>query len=327
MRILILGGTVFLGRHIAQAALERGHEVTLFTRGLHGAELFAGEVERLRGDRSKDLGALRGRSWEAAVDTSAYTAAAARAAGAALTDAVEHYGFVSSGNAYVDWPREPIDEASPTWTEGEDYGAQKALGERALQELLPGRVALLRAGLIVGPHDNVWRLPWWVQRVARGGEVLAPGRPDRPLQLVDARDLAAFGLDLAEQRVAGAFNCTGPLGQVTMGELLETIRDATRSDATFTWVPDDELAVTGIEAWTEMPLWVPEEGNAGVFAMAADRAQTAGLRSRPVAETVADVAAWLAAGGEPVDWRTEVRATGLDPRRERQVLAAHRAMG
>src|SRR3954452_11820702 len=196
MRMLLLGGTVFLGRHVAAEALARGHEVTLFHRGRHGADLFP-EAEHLVGDRSGDLGALEGGRWDAAVDTSGYRAADVAASSALLAAAgVEHLAFVSTCNVYPGWPAEPVSEETPVWTEGDDYGPNKAASEREAEAALPGRVAALRAGLLCGPHDNVYRLPWWVQRIARGGEVLAPGDPERHVQLIDVRDLAAWIVDL-----------------------------------------------------------------------------------------------------------------------------------
>jgi nucleoside-diphosphate-sugar epimerase len=316
MRIVILGGTVFLGRHVAAEALARGHELTLYTRGLHGADLF-GEAEHVRGDRA-DLAPLRGRAWDAAIDTSGYDGA--HVAASARLD-VGHYVFVSSCNVYRDWPDRPVDEDSPTWLEGDDYGQQKAASERAAEAALPGRVASVRAGLIVGPHDNVFRLPWWVRRIAEGGVVPAPGDPAQPLQLIDARDLAAWMLDLAERRVAGAFNGTAPIGQTTFGALLDLARAATGSDAEPRWIPDASLEAAGVVPWTELPLWLPAS-HAGTWRVGTQRAQAAGLRCRPVAGTVADVAAWLREGPELPDWRAEHRPSRMSAEREAELLRA-----
>ena len=294
-RILVLGGTVFLGRHVAAEALARGHELTLFTRGIHGAELFP-DAERLRGDRSKDVSALRGRAFDAVIDTCGYKPADV-AASAGAVDA--HYVFVSSINAYPGWPAEAVGEDTPAWDGGpEEYGPDKVRCELAAEAALPGRVAVVRAGLIVGPHDNVFRLPWWVRRIREGGTVPAPGRPERELQIIDARDLAGWMLDLAERRVAGTFNGTGPPGMTTMGELLGAAVDATGSDARLRWIPDAALRSAGAEPWMELPLWAPEDEMAGTWLVGTERAQAAGLRCRPAAETVADVAAWLRVGGE-----------------------------
>jgi nucleoside-diphosphate-sugar epimerase len=315
MRLLVLGGTVFLGRHVVAEALARGHAVTLFTRGLHGGDLFP-EAEHVRGDRA-DVAPLRGGSWDAAIDTSGYEPEhVAASAGLELG----HYVFVSSVNAYPDWPERPVDEASPVWESGVDYGPKKVAGERAAEAAMPGRVASVRAGLIVGPHDSVFRLPWWVRRIARGGVVPAPGDPGRPVQVIDARDLAAFLLDLAERRVAGTFNGTAPIGQTTMGELL-----GAAGAAELRWISDEALEAAGVEPWTELPLWLPERF-LGTWAVGTERAQAAGLRCRPVAETVADVRAWLAAGGEAElgDWNAEVRPPPMAPERERELLALGR---
>jgi nucleoside-diphosphate-sugar epimerase len=185
-------------------------------------------------------------------------------------------------------------------------------------------VASVRAGLICGPQDNIFRLPWWVQRIAAGGDVVALGDPDRAVQLVDARDLAAWMLDLAEQRVAGAFNGTAPPGATTMREALEAAVQATGGGARLHWVPDDVLVAHEVEAWDELPLWIPAETAAGTWAVGTDRAQAAGLRCRPVAETVADTWAWLHDGGAAAmgDWRAENRPRGLTPERERELIAA-----
>lgn len=320
MRLLVLGGTVFLGRHAAAEALRRGHEVTVFHRGRHGADLFEGEAEHVLGDRGGDLAPLRGRSWDAAIDTSGYQPADV-ARSSALD--VGHLVFVSTANVYPAWPAEPVDEDSPVWTEGDDYGPLKAACERAAAEALPGAVASVRAGLLCGPHDNIFRLPWWIRRIAAGGDVVAPGDPRRTVQLVDARDLAAWMLDLAEGRVAGVFNGTAPAGRTTMGEVLEAAVQATGGGASLRWVPDEVLVEHGVEPWDELPLWLPADGGAGTWAIGTERAEAAGLRCRPVADTVADTWAWLRGGaGDIGDWHAENRPRGLSAERERELLAA-----
>jgi 2'-hydroxyisoflavone reductase len=323
MRLLLLGGTVFLGRHVTAEALRRGHEVTLFHRGRHGAELFP-EAEHVLGDRGGDLAALRGRAWDATIDASGY-----EPADVARSSALElgHLVFVSTCNVYPAWPAEPVDEDSPVWTDGDDYGPKKAACERAAEAALPGRVAQVRAGLLCGPHDNIFRVPWWVRRIAAGGDVLAPGDPERAVQLVDARDLSSCMLDLAERGVAGAFNGTAPPGRTTMDEALAAAVEATGSDARLRWVADDVLETHGVEPWDELPLWIPEVTGAGTWAVGTDRAQAAGLRCRPVADTIADVWAWLRDGGEAQlpDWRAALRPRGLTAERERELLAAARS--
>ena len=318
MRILILGGTVFLGRHVAAEALARGHAVTLFHRGRHGVNLFP-EAERVLGDRGGDLGGLRGRRWDAIVDTSGYEPE--HVAESAALDA-GHYVFVSSLNAYADWPARPVREDSPAWQElrGE-YGPKKAAAERAAEAAMPGRVAVVRAGLLVGPHDNIFRLPWWVRRLTRGGTVPAPGDPERRLQLIDARDLATWMLDLAERRVGGVFNGTGPPGQTTIAQVLETAAAATRGGARLRWVPDHVLKACGVEEWVELPLWSTA---AGTWEAGTRRAQAAGLSPRPVGDTVRDVAAWLRAGGARAleDFGATHRPAEMSAQREAELLAA-----
>jgi len=320
MRLLVLGGTIFLGRHVTAEALARGHEVTVFHRGRNGADLFP-EAEHALGDRGGDLGALQGRAWDAAVDTSGY-----EPEDVARSSALDlgHLVFVSTCNVYPSWPEEPVDEDTPVWTEGDGYGPKKAACERAAEAAMPGRVASIRAGLICGPNDNVFRLPWWVRRMAAGGDVVAPGDPDRTVQLVDARDLAAWMLDLAEQRVAGAFNGTAPAGVTTMGEVLGAAVAATGSGARLHWIADDVLVAHEVAAWDELPLWIPMADGAGTWAIGTARAQAAGLRCRPVTDTVADVWSWLRDGGEAqlTDWRADVRPRGLSAEREAELLAA-----
>ena len=324
MRVLVLGGTVFLGRHVAAEALSRGHEVTLLHRGRHGADVLP-EAEHLLADRTGDLSVLHGRSWDVAVDTSGYEPEVVAASTARLRDGgLTHLVFVSSANVYPAWPSEPAGEDAPVWTEGDDYGPLKAACEREIERTMPGRVSSVRAGLICGPEDNIFRLPWWVRRIAAGGEVLAPGDPERTVQLIDARDLAAWMLDLAEHGRAGAFNGTAPAGVTTMAEVLEAAIRATGSDARLTWVPDDDLVAAGVEPWDELPLWLPERQFPGTWQLGTERAQAAGLRCRPVAETVADTWSWLDGGGEArlSEWRAEYRPRGLSPERERALLDA-----
>lgn len=317
MRTLILGGTVFLGRHVAAEALARGHELTLFTRGLHGR---IDGAEHLTGDRTGDLSALEGREWDVVIDTSGYVAEHVARSSALLGGA--HLVFVSSVNAYPGWPEGPVDEDSPVWERGDDYGPQKVASERAAAEAQPGRVASVRAGLICGPHDNIFRLPWWVKRIAAGGRVPAPGDPARTVQLIDARDLAAWMLDLGERRVPGVFNGTAPRGRTTMGEVLRAAVTATGSGAELVWIPDERLLEAGVEPWTELPLWLPARGT---WEVGTERAQAAGLRCRPVAETVADVWAWLREGGEAeLDaWRSEHRPRPMSAEREAELLTLH----
>jgi 2'-hydroxyisoflavone reductase len=321
MRLLILGGTVFLGRHVAAEALGRGHAVTLLHRGRHGAELFP-KAEHLLTDRTADLSVLDGRRWDAAIDTSGYQPADVQASSERLAGTVDHLGFVSTCNVYPAWPSEQVSEDSAVWREGDDYGPAKAACERAAEAAMPGRVAHYRAGLLCGPHDNVFRLPWWVRRIARGGDVPAPGDPRRTVQLVDVRDLARWFVDLAEQRRSGVFNATAPAGVTTMGEVLEAAVAATGSGARLRWTPEESLLAAGVEPWTELPLWGPEGEMGGTWRVDATRAKSEGLRCRPASETVADVSAWLRDGGEDrlPAWGAEARPADMPPERERELL-------
>ncbi|HEV3468008.1 MAG TPA: SDR family oxidoreductase [Pyrinomonadaceae bacterium] len=332
MKLLILGGTLFLGRHLVGEASARGHEVTIFNRGRRNPELFP-EVERLRGDRDGGLDALRGRSWDAVVDTSGYVPRVVRASAELLADAVGLYVFVSSVSAYADFSR-PFDEDSPAATmpdetveevNGETYGPLKVLCERAAEAAMPGRVLVLRPGLIVGPHDPTVRFSYWTARVARGGEVLAPGDPARRIQFVDARDLAAWTLRMAEAGRPGLYNAAGPDYALTMGRFLEECRAASASDASFTWVGEQFLLERGVEPWSELPLWMPESSEKHRYFLRADigRALAFGLTFRPLRETIRDTLAWQReTEGQPLPSKPGLPQPDvtLKPERERELL-------
>ena len=236
MNLLILGGTIFLGRYLVEAALARGHQVTLFNRGQHNSELYP-DVEKLRGDRDGGLDVLRGRRWDAVVDTSGYVPRVVRASAELLADAVEHYTFISSISVYPHFRSVGLDESAPVGTlddptveeiTGESYGPLKALCEQAVEQALPGRTLVIRPGLIVGPHDYSDRFTYWVRRVAQGGELLAPAHPDWHTQIIDVRDLAEWTLRMVERRQTGVYNATGPEYDLTFGQLLETCRSGQR---------------------------------------------------------------------------------------------------
>jgi 2'-hydroxyisoflavone reductase len=322
MKILVLGGTVFLGRYIVETALARGHQVTLFNRGRHNPSLFP-DVEKLRGDRNADLTSLRSRSFDAVLDTSGYTPTQASAVAETLNGDVAHYTFISSVSVYREFPPgNAFDEAAPLAAGNDGYGPLKARSEEVLEAAFPGRVAHVRPGLIVGPHDPTDRFTYWPRRVAAGGHVLAPGRPERPIQFVDVRDLADWCVRLGEARHVGAFNAVGPATKLTMGQLLDECRAVSGSDAGFTWVPDAELTAAGVGPWTELPLWIPEDDpNFGGMLLADNRrAVAAGLTFRPVAETIQATLAW--------DRRQEgsaapspIRITPIAREREAELLA------
>jgi 2'-hydroxyisoflavone reductase len=320
MKLLVLGGTIFLGRHIVDAALARGHAITLLTRGRHGNALFPA-AERLVGDRDGDMSALRGRGFDAVVDCSGYRPDQLARTVEALGATTPRYTFVSSISAYAAFaPDVRYDEQAPLAAGDAGYGALKARAEETIAAALPGRVAIVRPGLIVGPHDPTGRFTYWPQRVARGGPVLAPGRPQRPIQFIDARDLAAWCVQLAETRVVGAFNAVGP--RLPMAEFLDACRDVAASNARFAWIGDEALLALGVAPWTGLPMWLPESDPSFGGMMLADlsRACAAGLVTRPARATIADTLAW---SREPraADADTSKLAATLAPAREAQILA------
>lgn len=323
MDLLVIGGTVFLGRTIVEAALARGHTVTLFNRGQHNPELFPG-IEKLHGDRRDSLTLLRDRRWDAVIDPSGYVPRVVRASAELLGGAVEHYTFISSVSVYADEATPNQDESARVATIPDEtvetidertYGALKALCEQAAERAMPGRVLSVRAGLIVGPHDPTDRFTYWPHRIAQGGEVLVPDGPACRTQFIDVRDLAEWILRMAEARRAGVYNVTGPAEPVTLGELFSTCKAESGSDATFTWASEDFLLAQGVQPWVELPVWVPEK-EAGVMRVSIARALAAGLTFRPLAETVRATLDWDAAR-PPHDWRA-----GIKPEREREVLQA-----
>jgi 2'-hydroxyisoflavone reductase len=324
VRLLVLGGTLFLGRHVVEAALARGHEVVILNRGLRNPQLFP-QIEKLRGDRDGDLSALRGRTFDAVIDPSGYKPEQVRAVADVLGGTIAHYTFISSISVYRQFlPHRSYDESAALAEGDQGYGALKARCEEALVEALPGRVARVRPGLIVGPHDPTDRFTYWPRRVARGGDVLAPGRPGRPVQLIDVRDLAEWCLRLAEHRRAGAFNAVGPRSTLTMGQLLDDCAAVSQSAARFTWMPDQDLLAAGAKPWTELPLWIPENDPEVGGMLLADnrRAVAAGLTFRPLIDTIRATLMWDRREGAAVD-DGPIRVTPLDPKREVELLAAH----
>jgi nucleoside-diphosphate-sugar epimerase len=322
LRLLILGGTKFLGRHTAEQALARGHEVALFTRGVTNPELFP-EAEHLTGDRDGNLEALPSGTWDAVADMSGYVPRVVRASAELLSDRVGRYLFVSSVSVYASLA-EPVSEDSPlgvledpaTEEVMEHYGELKAACEAVVQEIFGARATIVRPGLIVGPWDPTNRFTYWPSRLARGGEILAPAPPERNTQWIDVRDLASWMLDLLERDEGGVYNATND--GVPWGELL--------AGANVTWVPDEFLLEQEVGQWMELPLWIPDEP--GITDTDVSRAVAAGLRFRPVQETVRDTAEWDAAhGAEVTPTLTGVSGAGLAPERERELLAAWHARG
>ena len=330
--ILMLGGTGFLGPHTVEAAIRRGHKVTLFNRGKTRPGLFP-DLEKLHGDREKDdLKSLEGRKWDAVVDTSANVPRWVKKAAHVLGSNIGHYIYISSVSVYSETSKPGMDEASAVATiadpttekvDGQTFGALKALTEQAAQAALPGKVAVVRPGLIVGPDDPTDRFTYWPWRVAQGGEVLAPGSPHDPIQLIDVRDLGEFLVRLIEDKTMGVFNALGPDRTLTMGQMFEACKESAHSDAAFTWANADFLEKQGVHAWSDMPVWVPPTGETAGFAKISNaRAITAGLTFRPIADTAKITLNWFRS--QPEDRRSKLRA-GLSRERETRVLAAWRA--
>ncbi|MBE2998859.1 NAD-dependent epimerase/dehydratase family protein [Nocardiopsis sp. HNM0947] len=326
-RLLVLGGTEFVGRAVVEGALARGWEVTVFHRGRHPAP---GGVEVRHGDRTEDggLGELRTGEWDAVVDTWSGAPAAVSAAARLLSGRVGHYAYVSSRSVHG-LPSAPgADEGAPVVEsspddDGSDYARAKRGGELAAEAVFGERALFVRAGLVLGPYENIGRLPWWLHRIARGGPVLAPGPRDLPLQYIDARDLAAWTLDAVGQGLGGPYNTVSPIGHTTMEELLEACKGVTGSDAEFRWLGPEEIEAAGIRPWTELPVWLPPGELHGTLHQGnVDRALATGLRCRPAAETVADTWQWLRSLGGEAPQRPDRPRVGLDPEVEARVLAS-----
>lgn len=315
MRVLVLGGTRFVGRALVDALLAAGHEPTLFNRGQTNPELFP-EVEKLRGDRAADLSALEGRVWDAVLDVATDSLDQVRRSTEALRDLAGRYVYVSSISAYADLSAPPDEEAAVNelaagdgdGQTAEGYGARKAACEEIAREAFGDRALVVRPGLIVGPHDPSGRFTYWPHRVARGGDVLAPGSPDDLVQFIDVRDLADWMVDATARNLDGTFNATGE--PMPFGDLLVECRAVSGSDATFTWVASETLLSEEVGPWMELPLWLPLPEYAGMQQASIERALAAGLTFRPVAETIRGTLG----EAEVVD------GVGLTPERERELL-------
>ena len=335
MKLLILGGTRFLGRHLAQLALEAGHELTLLHRGRSGPELFP-EAEHRIADRDGSLAVLEDGEWDAAIDTSAYVPRQVHAVAEALAGRVSTYQLVSTISVYADVNASAhgltdetaevqiLEDPRTETITGATYGGLKALCEVAAWDGFEGRCLIARPGLLVGPHDPTGRFTWWVQRLLRGGEMLAPGDPGATVQFIDARDAAAWLLHQAEQGQTGVFNLTGPEAPTTMGELLAAGARALNSTAQPVWVDPDFLLAQGVQPWTDLPLWLPR-AEAGLHRMDIERALATGLQCRPVAQTFADTAAWPGNRPPAATQGPPRPSVGLNPEREAALLSAWRA--
>jgi 2'-hydroxyisoflavone reductase len=336
MQILILGGTRFVGRHIAEAARARGHAVSVFNRGR--TPLPWDDVEQLTGDRELgDLTSLAGREWDACIDVSGYLPQHVRVSAGALAGRFARYVFVSTASVYdltgaptgagESSALHPVPEEEVATLSMALYGPLKVACEHEAERAFPGRALIVRPGIVAGPYDPTNRFTWWVERLARGGDVLGPGGPGSPVQVIDARDLAAFAIGQAERAATGVFNACG--SPATFGELIEACRIGTDGGASVTWVPEHVLLEHGAEPFDELPLWLPETPEHRAFySIANSRARAAGLALRPLAETARATWEWLCevrAGRLPEPITGGFVARGLSPEREAELLAAARA--
>lgn len=322
LRLLILGGTRFLGPATVDAALARGHSMTLFNRGKSNPHLYP-ELEKLKGDRDGDLKALEGREWDAVIDTSGFVPRLVKDSAELLQGKVQQYVFISSISVYKDFPARDIDESSPVGrlddptvekVDGRTYGPLKALCEEAAEAAFPGRATNIRPGFIVGPGDTSDRFTYWPVRVARGGEMLCPGRPSDTIQVIDVRDLGAWIIHSIEAQLHGVFNADGP--PLPMGKMLSTCKRLTKADTQFTWVDQKFLA----EHKTRLPIWIPSpEGSDRATVTAIDKAVRHGLRLRSLDDTIQATLAYHESRPQDHEWRA-----GLTPEREAQLLAAWR---
>jgi len=333
LRILILGGTGFTGPYQVRYALSRGHRVTTFNRGkTHPGEL-PNEVEQLIGDRNGQLDALKNRQWDVAIDNPTTLPAWVRDAAQILKGNVERYVFISTISVYGEAKTGP-DETAPTEKyEGADpyketleamkaggykaYGPLKALSEKEAEQWFPGKTLIIRPGLIVGPRDETDRFTYWPVRIDRGGEVLAPGSPDDPVQFIDARDLAEWTIRMVEKRETGIYNATGPAKPLGIGGMFDGIKAALKSDAKLTWVSEEFLTGQKVQAWSDMPVWTGKED--GLARAKIDRAVSKGLTFRPLAETARDTLEWFKSLVQ--DRQAHLKA-GLSPEHEAEVLTA-----
>jgi 2'-hydroxyisoflavone reductase len=330
LRILILGGTGFTGPHQVRYAVSRGHKVTVFNRGKTNPDSVPAGVERLQGDRSTgDLESLKNREWDAVIDVPSTLPRWVREAATLLKDSAGQYVFVSTISVYKDNSKPGMDETAPVLeladptveqVTGETYGGLKAHAEKEALKAFGSRTTIVRPGLIVGEGDNSDRFTYWPVRIARGGEVLAPGNPTDPVQFIDARDLAEWIIRMVEQKAYGTYNATGPAHPLTMAEMLYGIKAVTTAGAQFTWVPASFLEAQKVQPWSDMPVWIPPAGDmTGFAAVSIRRALEKGLTFRPLADTAAATLAFHESRG--AERNAKFRA-GIKPEREAEVLAA-----
>jgi len=342
MKVLIIGGTKFLGRHLINAALQNGHEVTLFNRGTKYSDEKIETVEQIHGDRNYDLENLGDKTFDAVIDTSGYLPQTVKISAEFLKDRVGQYVFISSGSVYPETPAPDYDETTPTAalndeqleqiaaidpkgelngkTLGEHYGALKKLCEEEIERIMPGRVLSIRAGMIVGAYDWTDRFPYWVMRVAKGGTILAPGAPENLVQMIDARDLSEWIIKMIEGGENGIFNVTSKPFEMNFGQMLDAIKTATEAKAEFIWADEKFLTENNVQPWNEMPFYLPESfaEARGFLAMNIDKALEKGLQFSDFSETVR----------KTLNWRktvTDELKAGISAGKEAELLEKWRA--
>ena len=330
MRLLVLGGTHHVGRAFVEEALARGDQVTTLTTGRSGPPAKGAEARHAdRLDPAAMGAALGDDTWDAVVDTWSHAPVAVQTSARLLAGHVGHYTYISSRSVYS-WPlatgadeSAPLVDGDPASEDDSDYAEAKRGGELAVLKEFDGPSLHVRAGLVLGPYENVGRLPFWLNRIAAGGRVPCPGPVDRPLQYVDARDIARWVLDAAGRGVSGPFNTVSRPGHTTIGELLEECRRVTGSDAELVWVTPETVAAAEVAPWTELPIWLPPTGElAGLHDCDVSAAYDAGLACRPMTETVADTWAWLRREGTP-EPATARAGVGMDADAEARLLEEH----
>jgi 2'-hydroxyisoflavone reductase len=333
LRILILGGTGFIGPHQIEYALRRGHKVTTFNRGKTRRHELPDGVEQLVGDRNGQLDSLKNRQWDVAIDNPTTLPAWVRDAGQILKGNIDRYIFVSTISVYPDSKQGPDENTPLQKYDGPDpyketieavkasgfktYGPLKALSEKEAEKWFPGKTLVVRPGLIVGPYDESDRFTYWPVRIDRGGETLAPGDPNDPVQFIDVRDLAEWSIRMAENREIGIYNATGPAKRLGIGQMLDGIKNALKSNVAFSWVKEDFLAQQKVQPWSDMPVWAG--GTDGISRTSTSRALAKGLTFRPLDQTARDTLAWFKT--LPQDRQSHLKA-GLTAEREAEVLAA-----
>ena len=329
LRILFIGGTGFIGPHMVQAAIDRGHTPTLFNRGKTNPGLFP-KVEKLIGDRDGGLGILKGHEWDAVIDTSGYVPRLVRDSAQLLKSAARHYLFISTGDVYQDFSVERLDESAPLATiedpTSEDtskfYGPLKVLCEKEVRAAFPEYNTIVRPGWIVGPGDNLNLFTYWPVRIKRGGEILAPGNQTDPVQIIDARDMGDWIIRMLEAGTTGDYNAFGPGTDLSIAEFLYGIRANFANDARWTWVSTEFLLERKVRPWRDIPIWYPPIGDhKGNGLISPKRAIAAGLTYRPLADTARDTLQWFESLGEPWDGG-KGRRPGLTATREAELLAA-----